>query len=274
MAYSFSDRSIGLAGVHNARELGGYRLPDGRSVRHGLLLRGGALSKATAEDLHLLKEKFNLSIVFDFRTDREVKSMPDPEIPGVRNIWLPAIDPKSEKFSSSVLPESAYNNLPLFILQYGSDPKIQSIASSIYTDMVENEYTQLQYAAFLQNIINDDSGGAVYWHCSQGKDRTGLGAVFLLAALGAPIELIREDFLISNDYYRPQVSALSEAMISKGGGEAELMVVQTFVGVCEKHFDAAVSVIEKNWGSMDAYLRGPLCLTDADMAVLRDRYLE
>ena len=49
--YSFETQKIGLDSIANARELGGYVLPDGRCVKHNLLLRGGLLNKASDENL-------------------------------------------------------------------------------------------------------------------------------------------------------------------------------------------------------------------------------
>ena len=75
---------LGLEGVPNARELGGYVLPDGGVIRHGLLLRGGTLGTATPADKQRMCVEYKVSHVFDFRTDMELKFMPDPEIAGAK----------------------------------------------------------------------------------------------------------------------------------------------------------------------------------------------
>ena len=51
--------SLGLTGIGNARELGGYRSSDGRTVRRGVLLRTASLAGATEEDLRTLREKYH-----------------------------------------------------------------------------------------------------------------------------------------------------------------------------------------------------------------------
>ena len=53
-------QSIGLTGVRNARELGGYAAADGRRVRRGTLLRTAHLAAATEEDIRRLAEEFRL----------------------------------------------------------------------------------------------------------------------------------------------------------------------------------------------------------------------
>lgn len=262
-----------LDSVANARELGGYRLPDGRSVRPGLLLRGGALNCASDEDISILSDRYRLAHVIDFRTEGEVLRAPDREVPGADNIWLPAIDPETEKTAGQSLPKEAYLDLDNWLVYNASNPLVQDVARRLYTDMVMNEYTQLQYAAFLEKIVSTTEG-AVYWHCSQGKDRTGLGAAFILAALGADRELIMEDYCRSADYYEEEL-ATAIARLRAAGGDAEAeKVMRTFISVNPEYFTAALDLIDRRFGSMEAYLRGPLCLTDFEFGILRSRYLE
>ena len=263
---------LGFEAVPNAREFGGYVLPDGGIIRHGLLLRGGSLSNATVADKQKLCSDFQVARVFDFRTDMELKLSPDPEIVGAKNIWLPTIDPEMEKLGTATLPGEAYRNLPVYLSKHASSPKVQEIARHIYADMVVNEYTQLQYAAFLQSIINTPEG-AIYWHCSQGKDRTGLGSAFLLAALGADRDLIISDFDLSNVCYKDEVKALTDEIRRNGGGIEEEKVVRTFIGVNTDYFIDALDLIDKTYGSLDDYLSQQLCLTDDDRVTLRERYL-
>ena len=84
--------SLGLTGIGNARELGGYRASDGRTVRRGVLLRTASLAGATEEDLRALREKYHLAVVADFRMDAEAERAPDPDIDGVRNLRIPIMD--------------------------------------------------------------------------------------------------------------------------------------------------------------------------------------
>jgi len=62
-----SQRAIAFDGIENARDMGTLVMPDGQTVRTGMLLRSGNLSKATDGDVAVLKEKYRLTDVFDFR---------------------------------------------------------------------------------------------------------------------------------------------------------------------------------------------------------------
>lgn len=267
--YSFATQEVGLPSIVNARELGGYILPDGRKVRGGLLLRGGALAGASDEDIALFRDRYHLVHNFDFRTKMELETAPDRVIEGADHIWLPAIDELTEALAGRSLPDEAYRNLPDWLVENSHNEMVQDVAHHLYLDMVFNEYTQLQYAAFLQTLVSTKEG-AVYWHCSQGKDRTGLASTFLLAALGADRELIMQDYLISYEFYKDLV----ESLYKKVSTEAERKVILTFIGVNAEYYEEMLDLIDKRYGSLMAYLKGPLCLTDGDMEVLRSRYLE
>ena len=59
----YNEHSIGLYDVQNARDLGGYKIIDGRTVKTGLLIRSGRLSNASKEDIHILKDLYHLKIL-------------------------------------------------------------------------------------------------------------------------------------------------------------------------------------------------------------------
>lgn len=257
-----------LESIANVRDLGGTVLPGGRTVRGGLLLRGGALSTASPEDLRTLRDRYKVAKIFDFRTSMELKYAPDPEIEGAKNIWLPAFDEASETFRTRNLPHDAYSRLGEYLVENARDPFVQDVAAHLYTDMVLNEFTQIQYAGFLQNILATPEG-AVYWHCSQGKDRTGLGAAFLLAALGADREAIMRDYCLSAEFYAADLAKYIDLVET----QEEKTVLRTFVSVNPRAFEAALDLIDLNYGSMEEFIKGPLCLDGADLDILRKRYL-
>ena len=270
--YSFETQKIPLRSLINARELGGYVLPDGRRIKHNLLLRGASLAKVSDEDVAWLRDEAHLAHIFDFRMDVEIQRAPDREIDGAEFHWLPAIDPATMKRQKGGAAMSSYRNAEEYVLALARNRDVQIFAKSMYPSLVMSEWTQLQYASFLQFAVKSE--GAIYWHCTQGKDRTGFGAAVLLAALGADRELIMQDFAISNEFYRDQLDALIGKLSEMGCGETEFDVARTFVGVNCGYFSYALDLIEKYLGGMDSYLRNELCLTDEDREILKAKYLE
>jgi len=243
-------------------------VPEGR-IRHGLLLRGGALSKATDADIARLRDVYHVAKVFDFRTSMEVKHAPDRDVPGAENIWLPAFNEKSNRMAEMTLPHEAYKDLGNWLVTRACEPKVQEVARAMYNVMIGDDFTRMQCAGFLQNILQTPEG-AVYWHCSQGKDRTGLGAALVLAALGADRKTIMEDYSISNEFYKDEVAYFCSLVNTA----EEREVIRTFVGVNPDYFSQALDLLEAECGSLLEFITGPLCMTDSDIRELRDRYIE
>lgn len=116
--------------------------------------------------------------------------------------------------------------------------------------------------------------GAVFYHCTQGKDRTGVASALLLAALGAGRETIVADFDVTNQVYAKDVRKYTRRVRFWGGGEAEVGVVKAFLGCNTDNFVKALERIDREYGSLETYLKGPIGLMEEDIQTLRERYLE
>ena len=259
--------------IINARDLGGFVGHKGRQVRTGLLLRTAHLHDASDEDISRLRDDYHLRRIFDFRSLGEAEFLPDRDVPGATHHLLPTIDLSEERISGQAIPQEAFLDLEQHIVNYAFYPEVQAMAADMYPSLIRSEYSQLQYAAFLRLIIETPEG-AVLWHCFQGKDRTGWGSAFILSALGVDREAIIADFDRSNDAYRELVARLNNDIIARGGGEAEMDVVQAFMGVSTKNFRRTLDLIDREFGGMMEYLRNQLFLSEEDIQILRKRYLE
>ena len=258
--------------IVNARDLGGMTGHDGRKVRSGMLLRTAHLHDASDADICRLRDEYRLRRVFDFRSVGEAEFLPDREVEGATHHLLPTIDLSEERLSGQAIPQEAFLDLENHIVNYSFYPEVQQMAADMYPSLIRSEYSQLQYAAFLRLIVETPDGG-VLWHCFQGKDRTGWGAAFILFALGVDRDAVIEDFDLSNGAYRELVARLNGDIIARGGGEAEMDVVQAFMGVSTKNFRLTLDLIDREFGSMHNYLQDRLFLTPADLRLLRKRYL-
>ncbi len=258
-------------GIVNARDLGGIRIGE-KTVKSGLLLRTGHLHDATQSDCTRLREEFHLKRIFDFRSEPEAQLQPDPDISGASYLLLPTLDTSAEKLSGEAIPEGMWVNLEKHIVRLSFMNLFQEKGRELYPSLAFSEFSQLQYATFL-NLILETEDGAVLWHCSQGKDRTGMGAALILTALGADRETILRDFDRSNDTYRPLVKKLCAEVEAAGGGETEKEVVRAFMGVSVRNFDHTLDLIEKNWGSLQLYLEEQMEIGPEECARLQERYL-
>ncbi|MBQ1400475.1 MAG: tyrosine-protein phosphatase [Lachnospiraceae bacterium] len=297
-------RKIEFENLVNTRDLGGMPAADGRKIRPGLLIRSGMLIVASEADRARLAEM--LDLVLDFRTDIEHEERPDPEFPGVRNIWIPTLERPSEGVSrEKKTDEDALKNLAM-------DPgKSRGVMSGLYRKLVQSEYSRAGYRQFI-GYLAEPREKALLWHCSAGKDRAGLAAAITQEILGVPRELIYEDYLATNVYLKDDIDAIvlgaqrrmadpsyvqeellsiaetakdeaAAGMNDRAAIEAALPpeVVATsrhaltlLFGADRSYIEAFYQAIDETFGSVGAYLEEGLGVTPELREELRDRYLE
>lgn len=266
----YEKQALGLDGVPNARQLGSYINRDGKRIKHGVLIRCGVLSKATDSDLKLLKEKYHVNYVFDLRTAYEVNRWPDRIIEDATYVNMPIQD-DNNNFWQLIL-EAPGNTAEEKLINFAMNPKANPMMKQLYVGMVSDEYCQLQYAALLDRILRSE--GTMLWHCTQGKDRTGLATAFLLAALGFDRKTIVDDFALTNVPYQPNIDRLSLKLKLRGANKDAFEAIQAEEGVSIKNFEAALDYIDQNYGSMENYIKEIFVLTDDELDTLKDKFLE
>jgi len=270
-----NDRSIPFEGIANARDLGGLVMTDGRTVRPGLLVRSGNLSRATDADVRLLQRRYHLTDVFDFRYDAEAAADPDREIEGVRYTHLSTLPQRLIDVFSSGRADSTQvksDDFMASLAHYAFNTEAQQMARQLYPIIIADSISQRRYGDFLRGVLAAEGGSL--WHCSQGKDRAGWGTAFVLAALGAPRETIIADFDLSNRSYIPYVEQLSAQIDSLGGGEPEKAFIRAMVGVSTENFASTLDLIDQRYGSLSSYIETALGFPKEEQEKLRNKYLK
>ena len=269
-----SQRAIAFEGVENARDMGSLAMQNGQTVRTGMLVRSGNLTKATDSDVAMLKEKYHLTDVFDFRFEAEANAAPDRIIDGVSYTHLSTL-PKAfiQGFSSSRADTTKMDTRDMLavLMKYAFEPKAQTMARQLYPAIVTDSAAQYYYGVFLRGVLRAEGG--VLWHCSQGKDRAGWASAFLLAALGASRETIVEDFDLSNQSYARQVEALTAKVQEKEGGKEAVAFVRAMVGVSRENFVTTLDLIDQKYGSLSAYIENQLGFSKKEQQQLKEKYL-
>ena len=151
--------------------------------------------------------------------------------------------------------------------------RAKAIAREMYPTLLFNPECQRQFARFLRLVVETENGTVLY-HCTQGKDRTGIASALLLTALGASRETIVADFDATNKVYEKDVKKYSRRVRFMGGKEEEIAVVKSFLGANTENFIKALDTVDRQYGSMESYLKGPMGLTDDDLQILKNRYLK
>ncbi len=272
----FSQQLLPVKGIVNARDLGGYEVEGGRHVRTGKLIRAAHLADATDADIASLVS-MPVTLVVDFRTDVDLKGKANRDVPGARYVNLPvdasgnAAATASEEEIKKVTGRKKFE-VKKVIMFAAFNEKAKTIAREMYPTLLFNPDCQQQFARFLRLVVEAEDG-AVLYHCTQGKDRTGIASALLLAALGASRGTIIADFDATNKIYEKDVKKYSRRVRFWGGKEEEIAVVKAFLGCNTDNFINALDSVDQKYGSMEAYLKGPMGLTEEDIRVLRERYL-
>jgi protein-tyrosine phosphatase len=250
-ALATADRSLHLTSAPNFRDVGGYRTRDGRWVRMGLIFRSDELDRLSDADLAKIA-RLAPALVVDLRTQAERTRGPDRLPPGAEPMVADvAADapPAAAVLAKITTADQADQFLLTATRQFVSLPSAKSAYNRLF--------------ARLQT-----EPGAVVYHCSAGKDRTGWATAVLLTALGVPRQTVTADYLASNGYLVDKNRAMFAAM--PPGTAARLEPIFT---VREADLDAAFDEVALRYGGFDNYLRRGLGLDDAALARLRERYL-
>ena len=270
-----SQRAIAFEGIENARDMGTLVMQDGQQVRTGMLVRSGNLSQATDGDVAVLKEKYRLTDVFDFRFEAEANAAPDRIIDGVSYTHLSTLPTTFIQGFSSSRPDTTRmdtRDMAAVLMKYAFDPKAQTMARKLYPAIVTDSTAQHYYGAFLRGVLRAEGG--VLWHCSQGKDRAGWASAFLLAALGASRETIVEDFDLSNQSYAPAIEAMTaKVKASDDGSDEAVAFIRAMVGVSRENFEATLDLIDQRYGSLSGYIENQLGFSKEEQQQLRLKYL-
>ncbi len=102
-------------------------------------------------------------------------------------------------------------------------------------------------------------------HCTAGKDRTGFACALILHALGVPEDVIAEDYLLTNRFYRRDPSASNDLPDE---------VSQVLGSVQAPFLAAAFDAIRAGYGDLEAYFSDGLGVGSGERARLQARYLE
>ena len=150
-----------------------------------------------------------------------------------------------------------------------SEPDFDAVFRAIYSEMARSDMAAEAFRAMFRALL-DCPEGAVFFHCTQGKDRTGVAALLILTALGADMEAAKADYFLSN-------AALKDEMPAPGSVKGlpwSRETVEKLFFVFPEILDVYLDGVTERWGGLDGYLRGALGLTDAQLDRLRRDYLE
>ena len=252
-------RLVELEGAHNLRDLGGYETRDGRTVKWGLIYRSDALHELTDGDLEVLAER-DLRTVIDFRTREERLAEPDRIPPSVRTVQLLQLNQVEVNVAEFVER--------LLSGEMSADESRRFLLDSYIRTIREGGSSFGEVFTALASGAN----APLLFHCTAGKDRTGLMAAVLLSVLGVPRDVVADDYVLT-EHYRAHIIASELERVSEIVPPAGMEALKARLARRE-YILAALEEIDSEYGGIDAYVRIQMGIDEDVVARLRALYLE
>lgn len=261
-------RHIALQGQSNFRDIGGYKTIDGHNVKWGQVYRSGELPRLTDEDVAIL-QKLDLRMVHNFLLEEEIAQRGEDRLPEGTTLVKNPIKTSADDLVIAVL-----------------DARKTGDFSMIPPDLNQEVHRILaldgrdEYASMIRAVI-DPANRPFVFHCSLGVHRTGTATAILLSALGVPWETVREDYLLSNTFRAEENEKRIEQLTSEAAKtlgippeDVDITNIVAFYILQGEYIDGTLEAIEKEYGSMDNYLKKGLGLSQEELGVLREQLLE
>jgi len=241
-------RHLNLAGASNFRDIGGYPARDGRTVKWRQIFRSNHLGHLTEGDIAALRQ-LGVRSAFDFRGREE--RLGAMCVHGDITVHSLPIEP----ITVAKLRERMAGGRTL-----SADDAVDVMRHSYRNYVTHN--TQA-YKTLFAHLIEDRAPLVI--HCTAGKDRTGFGAALILHSLGVASDVIDEDYLLTNRYYKRDAGAPSELP------DAVIAVLAKVEG---SFLAAALEAVRANYGSLDGYLSDGLGVGPRERRELEAKYLD
>lgn len=258
--------------IKNFRQLGGYKTADNKFIRWGVLLRSGTLFGASEKDIKILEEEYRLSAIIDLRSENETECAPDPEIKGAEYFSVPVLDGETDSSGKAAIINIYQKNGGDIGKAYVEMVRAGAFSADIYSGFLKSKKSLLGFRKFF-DILLEKEGKAVLWHCTGGKDRTGIAAVLLLSILGAKKEDILFDFTQSNEMNKKSIEHIVSEARKHTDDESEIETVRKLAGVSAECMELAFTLAERESGSMNGFIKEKIGITDSEIEKLREFYL-
>lgn len=257
-----SARYIGLENTINFRDLGGLKTKDGRTVRKGFIYRSDNLSKLETEDFG----RFNalrIATVYDLRTDHEIQGKEDHLPANVRYQHTPVVQDNAGEIKG--LKKRVLNGEI-------TEQQARDMTAKFYADAVTVNIGSVKN--ILTQITSSDQ--PVLYHCSAGKDRTGIISALILSILNVDRQLIVDDFMVSNYYRRARAEkTLGKAKLGRIiKPKLNMDAIEILSTVDESFINATFNAIDSTYGGMEPFIENELGINKVARRILVEKLTE
>jgi len=224
-----------IEGAVNLRDLGGYRTPEGR-VRTGRLYRSAVTHHLTEAGLRALANDLGVRVVVDLRNDHEIAS------DGVAAFEQHGITYRNFPISANTALTPDEQKARMLALRDG-----EISWKALYSQMLSNG------GESFRGLFHEAAGeqGSLLFHCTGGRDRTGISAALLLAVLGVADDDIAQDYALTGDALVPHSHLFDRNLV-----EMEMTIEQwhRLVATTPEPIHETLQVLRDEHGGVAGYL--------------------
>lgn len=252
------EKAYDLEGSKNFRDLGGYPTYYGTRVKYGMIIRGARLADLTMHDRQVFNS-LGIKTVFDLRSRNEADEFPNYQVPGAVNVRYCALKgPGGEEIDFS--PANLERNFgSLSPAKFGELYKKFPFNNEAYHKLFE---------------YLEEKKAPLFFHCSSGKDRTGIAAIIILLALGVSREDALYDYSLTNKYNAPLLEALYKERGIKEDDTESREKLKPMYGVEPAMAAGAIDAIYQKYQTIDNYMMSEYGFDKEKLSRLRSIYTE
>ncbi|MEY8760162.1 tyrosine-protein phosphatase [Chryseobacterium tongliaoense] len=246
-------RVVKMEGAYNFRDAGGYKTTDGKEVVLGKVYRSDAIDKLSDKDLKTFKDRKIASVV-DFRGIEEAKKAPDRLPQNTNYLLCPA--------GSNNLPTA--QDMAKFL-------KDKNFLFDMYGEGGLPYFGERYRPLFVQ-LLTLPSDEALLFHCTGGRDRTGMATALFLNILGVPQDVIEKDYVASNFYLakNPTMKNMYSGLSKMAGmSEAEIKQQMELRPELIRNFFGAIN---KKYGSVENFFQVEMGIGPNEVMILKQKY--
>ncbi|QIK70881.1 tyrosine-protein phosphatase [Erysipelothrix sp. HDW6C] len=248
--------------ILNFRDIGGIQVSGGHVKPHKLL-RGGPLEHLDSQTVNRLLNEYELKTVIDLRTLDEQDRQPNDMIDGLTYVHLDILGRRQRTTAD-----------PMRMMNQVKSTVAHDHMCQLNNQLVRDDHAQMEYRQFFKELLLNEEG-AVYFHCSAGKDRTGFAAAQILKILGASEEDIMKDYLRTNELNKDNQQEMLEKMMEKFPDVTPEQIenYRGYTIVDPEYIGTAFRAIEEDYGTFDTYVQEVLQLSADDILKLNEIYV-
>lgn len=260
---------INLKKTKNLRDIGGFPADGGKMIKRGKLLRGGRLSKLPPQTVEALLA-MDIRTIIDMRTDREIAEHPPTILKGVsyHYIVLPGNMPP-EQSKSRHMANEVYAQSKRVKRDFGTP---ENYMVEMYKYIVFDPECRVKLKTIFDILLKEDN--CIVFHCNSGTDRTGIVAMLIESVLGVDKQLIIDDYMASRTFQRRRRYWQRFGLIFMPVPIRFKRLLFWQMLPKTQYMLRLLNEIEERYGSVTGYVKEALGLTEEEIQLLKNKYLE